>query len=184
MSNDDFRKYSRIRSAIKEMKRIDLLWGKNPAGRDDQKFLPWMPFSWPEFISMTAEALPELSGRKYLEVGCGPGSRMLLAREIFGLEVSGFDRVSEYTEFAGELLQTPVTCEDALEYKDYGSFDLLWFNRPIRDQDLQGKLEAKVWDEMAPGAVVACAHLDSRPPQHWYPVLDDWEIKRGVWQKP
>lgn len=193
-----FEKYSRIRSAIREANRVDALWGKNPAGRDDARFLwgknpvgrddarflPWMPYSWPDFVSMTAEALPELTGRKYLEVGCGPGSRMLLAREIFGLEVSGFDRVPEYAGYAAELLQLPVTCEDALEYKDYGKHDLLWVNRPIRDHELQQRLEAKIWDEMAPGAVVACAHLDDRPPLHWYTVYDDWEAKRGVWQKP
>lgn len=175
---------SRVLDAINLSRKLDLEWmRRQDAGRDDQRFLPWMPFSWPEFISMTAEALPEMPGTRFLDVGCGPGTRMLLARDIFGLEVRGFDRVPEYVG-AAQKLGLEVTQEDALEYKGYGYFDLIWMNRPIRDHELQGRLEAKVWDEMSPGAVIGCANLDNRPPMHWYPVYDDWEIKRGVWQKP
>jgi trans-aconitate methyltransferase len=172
----------RIRATIAEAKKADLEWGRNRVGRDDHRFLPWMPFSWPEFVSMVAEAMPEMAGDRFLDVGCGPGTRMLLAQEIFGLDVKGFDRVPEYVSSA-RLYGLNVTCEDALEYKDYGSFDLIWFNRPIRDRELQFRLEAKIWEEMAPGAVVGCANLES-PPPNWYPVLDDWEARRGVWQKP
>lgn len=177
-------KTDEVRSAINTAKQMDLEWlRQREAGRDDPKFLPWMPFSWPEFISLVAEALPEIPGTRFLDVGCGPGSRMLLARDIFGLDVQGFDRVPEYVN-AATLAGFSVTCEDALEYKSYGDFDFIWMNRPIRDKDLQGRLEAKVWDEMSPGAVIGCANLDDRPPQHWYPVYDDWEIRRGVWAKP
>jgi trans-aconitate methyltransferase len=174
----------KIRDAINKAKTQDLEWmRRQDAGRDDPKFLPWMPFSWPEFISLLAEALPEMPGDRFLDVGCGPGTRMLLARDIFGLDVKGFDRVPAYVAAAREN-ELFTTLEDALEYKSYGEFDFIWMNRPIRDQELQGRLEAKVWDEMSPGAVIGCANLDNRPPQHWYPVYDDWEIKRGVWQKP
>lgn len=177
--------YIRTRAAIQHAKQLDLEWQKrHDVGRDDQRMLPWMPHSWPEYIALLAEAMPELTGRRFLEIGCGPGTRMLLARELFGLDVFGFDRVPEYVAAVEHEFGYDVICEDALEYKNYGEFDFIWFNRPIRDQKLQGQLEAKVWDEMAHGALVGCAHLDNRPPQHWYPVIDDWEIKRGVWQKP
>jgi trans-aconitate methyltransferase len=176
---------SRIRDAITTAKRTDLEWMRHQeVGRDDFRFLPWMPFSWPEFIAMIAEAVPELNGLLFLDVGAGPGTRMLLAREIFGLVVHGIDRVPEYCKAACEELGLTVDCEDALRYKRYGEYDLIWVNRPIRDAELQAQLEAKLWDEMAPGAVVGCANLEDRPPQHWYPILDDWELRRGVWQKP
>ncbi len=142
-----------------------------------------MPFPLFDYIALLAEAMPVLEGSRLLEVGCGIGSRMLVAQEIFGLDVSGFDRVDEYVAQAVKL-NLNVWVDDALAFAGYGNYDVLWFNRPFRDPVPQRELEAKVWDAMAPGAVVICANLEAPPPRAWMTVLDDWEVRRGIWWKP
>jgi predicted O-methyltransferase YrrM len=179
--------YSKVRMAISEAKRVDGIVAADQKafadGRNDPRFLPWMPFSWPEFIAMIAEAVPELGGHRFLDVGAGIGTRMLLAREIFGLDVHGIERVEAYASVAGDQLGLTVDVTDALDYKGYGGFDLIWINRPVRDRELERQLESKIWSDMAPGAVVAFANIEA-PPPNWYLIFDDWEVRRGIWQKP
>jgi trans-aconitate methyltransferase len=173
----------RARAALRDAALFDTQWMASAAGHDDVKRTPWMPFPLHDFIALVAEALPESTGDTFLEVGCGPGTRMRLARDIFGLEVTGIDRVPEYVDAA---LQQGLDAEvaDALGWDGYGKFDIVWFNRPFRDPALQRQLEAQVWNDVRPGAVVICANLESPPPRTWWPVLDDREVRRWIAQKP
>jgi SAM-dependent methyltransferase len=172
----------RITDTIRTVLALDSEWMKNPAGRDDPRSTPWMPSPMFDFIALVAEALPDSEGDRFLEIGSGAGTRMLLAKEIFGLSVHGIDRVPEYVQQARELgLSAQV--QDALTYEDYGNFDIIWFNRPFRDRDLQSRLEEKVWAGMKPGAVVICANLENPPPSTFWLVLDDMEVRRGIWSK-
>lgn len=144
---------------------------------------PWMPFQLFTFISMVAEAMPELNGNRYLEVGAGPGTRLLVAEEIFGLDGTGFDITDEYAA-AGRLMGLDVRTADALAWDGWTGYDLVWFNRALRGEP-QAELERRVWAQVSPGTVVMCANLESRPPMPWYPVLDAWDdSRRGIWQKP
>jgi trans-aconitate methyltransferase len=151
-----------------------------------------MPFSTPAFISMLAEAaqglaeygIPGNSGDiRFLEVGCGPGPKMLIARDLFGMDVRGIDRSDEYTAAARSIGLNASTC-DALSYGCYNWAHVTWFNRVARDADIEADIEAVVWRGMMPGSVVMCANLENRPPAPWLPVLDDWEVRRGIWRKP
>lgn len=172
-----------IAGTIQKASELDQQWMRNPAGRDSAACTPWMPFPMFDFIALVAEALPGAPGERFLEAGCGIGTRMLLAQVIFGLDVAGFDRVPEYVHEA-QKLGLAARCEDAAGYDGYGDADIVWFNRPFRDRVPQADLEQKVWNEMKPGAVVICANLEGRPPQDWWLVLDDMEVRRGIWQKP
>ncbi len=173
-----------IAAAITTAQELDRTWMASQAGRDDPaRFTPWMPFPLFEYVALLAEAMPVLEGSRLLEVGCGIGTRMLIAQELFGLDVHGFDRVPEYVAQAGKL-GLDATEADALTFGDYGNYDAVWFNRPFRDPVPQRELEARVWDAMAPGAVVIAANLEAPPPQTWLMVLNDWEVRRGIWWKP
>lgn len=173
-----------IAAVITMARELDRDWLTNPAGRDDPaRYTPWMPFPLFDYIALLAEAMPVLEGSRLLELGCGIGSRMLVAQELFGLDVSGFDRVDEYVAQAVKL-NLNVWADDALTFTGYGHYDVLWFNRPFLDPVPQRELEAKVWEAMAPGAVVIAANLEAPPPRAWMTVLDDWEVRRGIWWKP
>jgi hypothetical protein len=176
--------YTRSAVAIASAQELDRAWLASPAGRDGSgRYTPWMPFPLFDFIAMTAEALPDIQGPRFLEIGCGIGTRMLIAQEVFGLDVQGIDRVPEYLDEAAKL-RMDVLEIDAMDFSEYGEYDLLWFNRPFLDPALQLLLEAKVWNEMRSGGVVMCANLEAKPPPTWWIVLDDWEVRRGIWRKP
>lgn len=170
--------------AITTVLKLESQWRSSPAGRDDLKtYTPYMPFPWPDFIALTAEALPEVTGERFLEIGCGIGTKMMLADVVFGLNAFGIERVPE---FAAEAQQhgLAVVTADALGWDQYGDFDLLFFNRVFSDGYKEAELERQVWAGMKSGAVVIAANLLAPPPVSWYPVLDDGEVRRWIAQKP
>lgn len=172
-----------IASCLRVVDRLKQEWMQKVPGAGDATHTPWMPFPTYDLIPLLAAAVAEADGGdRFLEIGCGPGPNMMLADEIFGLDVQGIERVPEYVAQARQqgLL---VHEADAGEWKGYGDYDILWFNRPFRDRDAQRALEDLVWSEMREGAVVICANLENKPPSTWYMIDEDWEVRRGVWQK-
>jgi trans-aconitate methyltransferase len=173
-----------IRSVIGTVIAQEHQWLASSAGRDNlATYTPWMPFPWPDFVALVAEAFPETTGDKYLEVGAGVGTKMMLAEAIFGLDVHGVERVPEYVAAARER-GLPVEEADALGWGGYGDYDIIFFNRVFQDRGLQERLEQQVWADMKSGAVVIAANLLAPPPATWYPILDDGEVRRWILQKP
>jgi trans-aconitate methyltransferase len=173
-----------IRSVIDAVTELDNKWRASGAGHDNMgTFLPYMPFPWPDFIALAAEALPEVTGDQFCEIGAGPGTKMMLAEAVFGLSVHGVERVPEYVRAARER-GLDVAEADALTWGMYGRYDLVFFNRAFYDQAREAQLEAVVWDGVKPGAVVIAVNLVKPPPASWYPVLNDGEVRRWITQKP
>lgn len=174
-----------LQEILRTAARLDEEWRQKVAQTKEEqpRFLPWMPFPISAFTALLAEAYPELPGDRFLEIGCGPGSKMLIAEEQFFLDAYGFDRVPEYVA-AAEQAGLQVEVADAATWEHYGEFDVIWMNRPFRDPVPEYQLELKVWADMAPGAVLMCANLEYPPPSSWPVILDDWEARRGIWMKP
>jgi len=183
MTQPDGYRALHLADVLNEAAILDRVWTTNPAGHDDERSTPWMPFEVYAFIALVAEALPEIQGTRFLEIGCGIGTRMKVAQEFFGLDVHGIDRVPEYIAQA-KTLGLSADEADAMQWAGFGLYDLIWFNRPFNDAHLQSALEDRVWREMRSGGVVICANLLDKPPDSWYLILDDWEVRRGIWAKP
>ncbi len=180
----DISRYLHMIDVCKTVAKLDKEWQRGDVGHDDARYTPWMPNpSWPDYVALLAEAMPDVEGPRFLEVGCGIGTRMLIAREMFGLDVSGIERVPEYVAQAKEL-GLSVECIDALGWEGYGTFDVVWLNRPFRDPEMELALEGQIWAEVEPGTVVLCANLQDRPPTWWWPVFEDVDIRRWIVQKP
>ena len=172
-----------IRELLTRAGQLEREQSRQPAPAGDRRYLPWMPFQIPEFLALLAEAIPATTGSRFLEIGAGIGTKMLLAREIFGLDVTGIEISDEHAQAALSQGLDVLTC-DALDFTGYGAYDLIWFYRPVRDPDLQAALEKAVWDGMSPGAVVICAALEAPPsPARFWPVLEDLDRPRGIWCK-
>lgn len=174
---------SDVRGLLTSVRQIERQWQKQVDVGDQQMFTGWMPSDVAQFLVLLIEAIAEAPGNSFLEVGCGPGTKMMLAQGLFGLDVTGFDRVPEYVVAAKEHGLNVAEC-DAFDFQAYGKFDIVFFNRPFRDREVQRDLEKLVYSKVRRGAVVIAMNLETQPPDSKYLVVtDDWESRRGVWLK-
>ena len=182
---------SMLVSEVQETEHQYLLHGP----RHDPVVTPWMPYQPADFIGIVWECMPELSDDKFLDVGCGPGTKMQIAETLFGLDVYGIEINTEMAAVAAKLFGDKVAPGDAMTYSAvYSEADLLWLYRPFRDPTSEYKLEQKIIDAMKPGAILAGASWELDPAVlGWNPVVDDClinpadgtqKIIRGAWQKP
>jgi SAM-dependent methyltransferase len=171
------------RAVIRHVQKTEHEWFAQ--GDPASPTLPWMPFQSADFLSIVFECVPELAGRNFLDVGCGPGTKMLLASHFYGLQAQGIEINSAMA--AAAMPHGGVFPQDALEMAPgfYQSYDLIWLYRPFRGQELEEKLEQRIMTEMKPGAILAGGSWENCPSEHgWLPVVDDWELRRGAWMKP
>lgn len=180
-----FTRLNRVQAAISTAIEEDLQWlshGRVPGVAPDKVYNPWMPFQAAEFTAMMAECVAVTNGGKFLDVGSGIGTKVLLAREVFGMTAEGIeiDRVmAEYALNEGRF----TICADALDWP-YDFYDVIWMYRPFRDGLLQAKLEHLIFEQVKPGAIVAGGAWETRP-RGFEIVIDDWDTgNRGAWKKP
>jgi hypothetical protein len=175
---------TRFQELSKAIEQAQLLTRNAPQVAADPSNTPWMPFNLFDFAALLFEAVPLIpDDATLLEVGCGPGPNLVLARALgldaYGIEVSA--------ELAAPGIDAGLTIEvaDALAYDGYRKPAAVWLNRPVRDRGREAALEQKIWREMAGGAVAICANLENRPPESWFIINDSWEsLRRGAWVKP
>lgn len=178
------RDYGAVQRVIREVAEDEakyLLHGD----RHDPVYLPWMPFQWADFIALLAECVAEAEGDLFCDVGAGPGTKMRLARELFGLCADGVERDRELAMRAVRATNGVLTIADALDLpiETWALWDIIWMYRPFRDPDRERELEQRVYAGMKPGAIFAGGALEAFP-ENWHIVVDDMDLKRGAWKKP
>lgn len=126
---------------------------------DQDKNYDFIPFPCGAFVEMLIEASLYFKmdrTKKFLDIGAGPGSKVMLAQVLF--DAYGLELKSNLVEMANRLGLKNVFRGDALKYEDYGDYDLLYFYRPFKSDPLQLALEEKIFDQMKPGAMIAPMH--------------------------
>jgi SAM-dependent methyltransferase len=175
--------FIRASVVIRQVQQTERQWFAQ--GDPKSPTLPWMPFQPAEFLSILFDCVPEMTGPGFLDVGCGPGTKMLLASHFYGLDVGGIEINPEMAAEAGK--HGAVWNHDALQAPPgaYAHWDLIWLYRPFRDLLLEEQLEARITGEMKTGAILAGGSWEHCPAEFgWLPVMDDWELRRGAWMKP
>jgi SAM-dependent methyltransferase len=162
--------------------------------RHDPILNPWMPYQPADFIGIVWECLPELTGEHFLDVGCGPGTKMQIAEALFGMTAWGIEIDKDMADEARKEFGTQVATGDALEFSlIYEDADLIWLYRPFRDPAAEYKLEQHIIGKMKPGAILAGGMWDTDVAAlGWQVIVDDCiispggaaQIIRGAWQKP
>lgn len=154
--------------------------------------LPWMPFQPADFLAILFDCIPEMKAKSFLDVGCGPGTKMALARHFYGLSAAGIELDPKMAADARHW--GSVVTGDALSMPPgfYSSWDLIWLYRPFRDSDLEHQLEERIMREMKPGQILAGASWEITLAGKWITVVDDaltdplgaYVSSRGAWKKP
>lgn len=148
-----------------------------PAG-DERITYGWVPFPSGAFVDMLLESfflLRQDRTKKFLDVGSGIGTKLMLASVLF--DAHGIELFDEYI-YQSELLGCKnVIKADALQFDGYGDFDLVYFYRPFRSDDVQKDFEVRLAEKMRPGALLAPMH-----------TLSDWSeqyerVGQYVWRK-
>lgn len=121
----------------------------------------YIPLSVQEFETQCqlVRDLNLLKGKEahFLDVGCGIGSKVWLARQYFQ-RASGVEITSAYVETAREVLKVEaggvywspkqggrgeIICADALTF-NYAPYNIIYFYCPLLDYDKQMKLEMQI----------------------------------------
>jgi SAM-dependent methyltransferase len=126
---------------------------------------------------------------KFLDVGCGVGNVMALA-ESFDLRVYGLQydprliELAAYPKYQRGMESGWIFQEDALKYKDYGKYDILYYYCPIADREKERELERRIEEQMQLKALLI-ANMKNDPQ-----IAKDSRFRRrwgdqayGVWQK-
>lgn len=121
----------------------------------------FVPFPCGAFVDLITEAFSILgsdTSKKFLDIGCGIGTKVILACPLF--DSYGIEYDEKYCEKAKSLGINRVGLVDAMLFDKYDQFDLLYYYRPMHDSVKYREFESKVHAEMKPGALVAPMHTE------------------------
>lgn len=146
---------------------------------DGQRF-KFVPFPCGAFVDLILEGFLVLGQdrtKKFLDVGSGLGTKVILASVLF--DAYGIEYNREYVARSRAFGMSRVEYGDALNYDRYGEFDLLYYYRPLRDSSLYREFESKVHSQMHKGALVAPMHTE----YDWDQQADMERISRFLYRK-
>ncbi len=143
--------------------------GLLPAGRLEFEHLGQRRLGYPYIRSLNPplaaafEACVALRGRprsqvRFLEVGCGIGTKTAIAR-LAGLPSTGIDLRPGYIELARELYpDCRFECANALDF-NYADFDLVYYHLPLIGDDAMYELERRILTQLPCGGMLVCTAL-------------------------
>jgi len=140
----------------------------------------FQPFRMHDFRVMLMIAASNTKGRKFLDAGCGIGSKVWVAQNEFGLDAYGIDIVDEYLSQAHSI-GVRAGFADIRDYQAFGEYDIIYYYGPFREYGEQAAFETRLHAEMKPGALLMTV-LAAVKPYSWEQVFRrPWQ---GIWRKP
>lgn len=139
-----------------------------------RKHYPFIPLYTDAFLSLVGAAVKHLeeqakkkaenddwqySSFSFLDVGCGPGTKSILAMSVRGIgSTFGLEFDPTHIPMAEQFLgKDRVFNVDGTEWEGYGKFDIIYMYVPICDHTLQEKLQEQVIKHAKPGAIILMA---------------------------
>ncbi len=93
-------------------------------------------------------------GNAYLEVGCGIGTKLVIAQH-FGFEVHAIEARAQYVATAQFLCpEATIKIADARHYDNYGAFDVIFCYRPLISDEGQAALDEFICGKAKSDAVL------------------------------
>lgn len=143
------------------IRQLEQAWLPPPPPIDLERY-SWESLPLEQFLPGLLEAAVVKPGR-FLDVGCGIGTKMLVARE-FGYSVSGIEIYPEYAARARGMLPEAEIIEGDVEGFDrYGEYDFLYCYRPFKNDEREDALEDQIIGQMKTGAWLFLPHRNWLP---------------------
>jgi SAM-dependent methyltransferase len=141
------------------------------AGKDGQSWM-YRPYPLSTLGKVLTDIDKEVQLTSFLEVGCGPGTKLLMVDRLFpDVDVVGFDYNAEYIEMATELIRSygrtdaiGLGVDMAQDFKGYDTFSCVYLNRPLWNWQMAEILENHIASTMTPGSVLILVNAASQPP--------------------
>lgn len=179
---------------LRELDAAEHIWNSREVKYPRPDAVPWKPYPLAGFVALLTEAMMVAPFRsawgdinmveddqwqhgkiRLIDVGCGPGTKLRLARAMFDLNVYGIDIVGRFVD---EALQHRVRAGkiDAFEFPEtgqamtttpfgYSDFDIVYVNRPSGEVH---KLEPLIMERMRPDAVLIAVNWVNDPAAHGF----------------
>lgn len=141
--------------------RLETRWHE---GFDSGAYHAWDPLPFWDFLAGVRAAEPHVQGKRFLDVGCGIGTKVAIMHEL-GWETSGIERNGPYVKAARELMhERPLSISHADAF-DVDTFDadLVYMYRPMKSDEDEARLEAHVAAGLGPGTVLFLPVRDVGP---------------------
>ena len=129
-----------------------------------------LPFTRFQALVQLSRRLARAAGRvgplAFLDVGSGVGLKVLQAAQVFE-RAEGLEYDAARAEAAAAMLLGSGAVShtgDALNYDDYGRFDVIYAYRPLADDILMQEAEARILSQVKPGTVMIMpySHFEGR----------------------
>lgn len=101
----------------------------------------------------------------FVDVGCGLGTKVLLAKTIFGIKAQGIEISERMCQMARTHLGLRFTCSsshpldpadiiriDAMK-ADYSAYNVIYSYQPFINEELQNELDLRIWSQILPGSI-------------------------------
>jgi len=160
--NNISKKHSRIVSGSAEMP--DQFWY---LGCDLPEFYTFMSEMAAKLncIPNTTDYFYSTPSIKFLDIGCGTGITLLIAR-AFGFNEFGIENDPATLRILETVYDDPgghIFNMNALDFKNYGDYDVLHIYRPFSSESLEEQLECTIMEQMKPGAILKGQYLVKAP---------------------
>lgn len=126
----------------------------------DERF-SFVPFPCGFFVDTVLNAffiLGQDRSKKFLDVGCGIGTKVMLASSLF--DAYGIDIEEKYVKTAHDLKINRVGQADAMNFDRYDQFDVIYYYRPIFDPIIYRDFESKIHKESKVGSLIIPMHSE------------------------
>jgi hypothetical protein len=171
---------------LEYLQQLEIDWQlRNAEGDQSEEFWGWSPLDFQTFNQMLALAARRVpQGSHFLELGSGIGTKLILAKEGYGLRVSGIELRDDYASVARVLgLSYPEIRIGDLRTIDiaWEAYDIVYNSRPFRGEAEEERWEQRIIDSIRPGAIYIAAFASVKPYSWECLTRAPW---RGVWVKP
>jgi SAM-dependent methyltransferase len=163
---------------LQELIAMEATWTDTEPERDEWRYRPYPLGKFGRLLWLAVQEWDKTHSvnADFLEIGCGPGTKVVFVNVVFRLDADGFDIVPKYIEAAKQLAEARdadvgLTVLDAMS-ADYSETAIIFNNRPFRDLDLQAKLDQKIYAEMSTGSLLMMGNQVTQPPG-WRQVAQD-----------